>query len=102
MELSEAEKKMMEYINDFYMEHYFSPTDDEIVEAGVIHSSSHVRYLADSLIQKGFLLPRPDRTARTFIPVWVKSVIDAHAEMRAKFLILLRRRINHPQNRAGA
>lgn len=100
--LTVTEKRLMSYIDSYWLIHYHSPSCRELVRAGVFQSTSHINYVAGSLIEKGFLLPRPRGAARSFIPVWVKFLIDSQMERREKFLPILKIIKAHPSSKNRA
>ena len=104
IKLSESEKKLMDYIDTYWQENYHSPSTQDVLAAGISRSSSHANILAGSLMVKGYLIPRAKGLVRSFVPVWVKALIDSQVgERRRKFILLLQKVKEHPQpkNRAG-
>lgn len=104
IELRKSEKRLMDYIDFYWQNNYHSPSTQEILAAGISRSSSHVIILASSLVSKGYLIPRAKGSIRSFVPAWVKVLIDSQSgDRRRKFILLLQKMKEHPQpkNRAG-
>ncbi len=67
-DLSEPQRKVLEYIEDYYSEHGFSPSLNEIAEEFEYRSTFGVRKHIAALTKKGFLVTFGQRLFRALVP----------------------------------
>lgn len=75
----ETRKRVMEFINEFYTQHYRSPTLREIQAHAQIQAVSNVAFHLDKLAEEGQLCRSGEGKHRAYVPHWVVSAIRARA-----------------------
>lgn len=78
-EMTIKQKRVMDFVSQYWKEHYCPPSFREIMEGADISSTSMVAYQLAELRDAELLLDmeRP-LGKRVAIPLWVKHVIDRH------------------------
>lgn len=68
--MTQGKLEVLQFIEDFYAAHGYSPTLREILE-GIGHgSTSSIAYAMESLAEDGFLTKGVEGQARTQVPTW--------------------------------
>ena len=75
----ETRKRVMEFINEFYAQHYRPPTLREIQKNTGIESTSNVAFHLRKLVEEGQLHHSGEGKHRAYVPHWVVDAIKARA-----------------------
>jgi len=72
----ELRNDIYEYVCNYWIEHFTSPTIREIGRYLGVDSTSHVKYHLNKLSSEGLLKPCQKLRARKYIPVGLKITIE--------------------------
>ena len=77
----ETRKRVMDFINGFYAQHYRPPTLREVKAGTGILSTSNVAFHLGKLVEAGKLQHCGDGKHRAYVPHWVVSAIRTRAAL---------------------
>ena len=62
--MSPKEKKLLDFVRNYWETYYCAPTYKEIAQGLEVKSPSHIHFLVRGLVTKGFLVKKGSRTVR--------------------------------------